>query len=576
VQRQFNNSPGLTENFFYDNLYRLEHSTLTSAGTTVTNLQMCYDNTGGACIQNLAGMGNITSRSDVASGAAWTYDPAHKHQVTQAGSSSFTYTYDANGNANTRNGSTIGWTSYNYPSSVATAAESAAFDYGPDRQRWRMAYSGPSGNETTYYSTPMFERVVTSAGSDYRHYLYADGRPVMAISRTTAGTVTARSLLLDRQGSISTIVTDSTGAAAVSESFTAFGNRREASTWSGTPTAGELTTMNGVTRQGYTFQTVLGSMGLNHMNGRIEDAVTGRFLSADPYTADANTQTFNRYSYANNNPPTMVDPSGFDNAPPPPPDPNSTCPGDSECVTFTPTPKRNDGGPPTVTNDGPPFLPDITVLTPAIPTPAAVYMSAGMNGSAARGAGSTDAGELDEIQVTSTSLKLKPIDIAVQLFFAHPLQAIGHFLCSHRAFSGGLQMQLNVPAKVLTGSKLPGGLEGQVSINFSSHGQFTWTEGAGTVAGLNTGVLLNLGLQGSLSGRGPDPMGGTMYTTNTQGMELIAAVDGTGVAAGVSGAAGGSMTVAGGKIGFTVGQGIVAGADFQKVLSIVFNNSWCN
>jgi hypothetical protein len=39
--------------------------------------------------------------------------------------------------------------------------------------------------------------------------------------------------------------------------------------------------MNGVTREGYTFQTVLGSMGLNHMNGRIEDSVTGRFLSPD-------------------------------------------------------------------------------------------------------------------------------------------------------------------------------------------------------------------------------------------------------------------------------------------------------
>ena len=58
-----------------------------------------------------------------------------------------------------RNGSLIGWTSYNYPGGIATATESATFDYGPNRQRWRMVYSGLSGVETTYYATPMFEAV---------------------------------------------------------------------------------------------------------------------------------------------------------------------------------------------------------------------------------------------------------------------------------------------------------------------------------------------------------------------------------------------------------------------------------
>jgi RHS repeat-associated protein len=109
------------------------------------------------------------------------------------------------------------------------------------------------------------------------------------------------------------VVTDSTGVSLVSESFTAYGNRREASSWTGAPTSGELTTMNGVTREGYTFQTVLGSMGLNHMNGRVEDAVTGRFLSPDPRTPDRyNTQGWNRYSYVKNNPLSYTDPTGFD------------------------------------------------------------------------------------------------------------------------------------------------------------------------------------------------------------------------------------------------------------------------
>jgi RHS repeat-associated protein len=222
------------------------------------------------------------------------------------------YAYDANGNVTSRNGSIIGWTSYNYPSGVTTATESATFDYGPNRARWRMIYSGPSGNETTFYATPFFETVYRGGPSIHHHYIYAGVRPVVEISDTN-GVVTTQSLLVDHQGSVSSIVTDSTGSVLVSESFTAYGSRREASTWSGTPTSTELTTMNGVTREGYTFQTVLGSMGLNHLNGRIEDSVTGRFLSPDPRgTIPGSTQSWNRYSYVNNNPLSYTDPSGFE------------------------------------------------------------------------------------------------------------------------------------------------------------------------------------------------------------------------------------------------------------------------
>ena len=55
-----------------------------------------------------------------------------------------------------------------------------------------------------------------------------------------------------------------------------------------------------------------------HMNGRVQDAVTGRFLSADPYVPDpSNAQDYNRYSYVNSNPLTYMDPSGFDDGCPP-------------------------------------------------------------------------------------------------------------------------------------------------------------------------------------------------------------------------------------------------------------------
>jgi hypothetical protein len=48
------------------------------------------------------------------------------------------------------------------------------------------------------------------------------------------------------------------------------------------------------------------------MNGRVADAVTGRFLSADPFVPHPSlTQSYNRYAYVRNNPLSFVDPSGF-------------------------------------------------------------------------------------------------------------------------------------------------------------------------------------------------------------------------------------------------------------------------
>jgi len=54
-------------------------------------------------------------------------------------------------------------------------------------------------------------------------------------------------------------------------------------------------------------------MGFNHMNGRVQDAITGRFLSPDPNVPDpTNPQDYNRYTYVDNNPLTYIDPTGLD------------------------------------------------------------------------------------------------------------------------------------------------------------------------------------------------------------------------------------------------------------------------
>ena len=315
TQRQDNNL-GLTENAWYDNDYRLSYTKLNGA----QNLSLSYD-----------GTGNITSRSDVAGGATWTYDPTHKHEVTQAGNSSFQYSYDANGNAVTRQGSSIGWTSYNYPSAInagsGSTAESVAFSYGPDRARWQQNYNGNSTQETTYYIGGLIDLVVSGSSIDTRYYINVGGRPVAVHHFNNAGSQAIDYIFADHQGSVAALTRGYDTQTVVSESYTPYGNRRNSATWSGAELNANLTTSAGITRQGYTFQTQLGLwMGMNHMNGRVQDAITGRFLSADPTIPDlTNTQSYNRYSYVNNNPLTFIDPTGF----------NADCldPGDITCAS---------------------------------------------------------------------------------------------------------------------------------------------------------------------------------------------------------------------------------------------------
>jgi RHS repeat-associated protein len=313
TQRQ-NNNAGLTENLFYDADQRLTCATLTSSCSTPT---FVYD--GG-----VAGPGNITTQTGVGTYHYPAAGQARPHAVTSItgtfnGITNPSFSYDANGNMTDRASTTanVGWSSYNYPTSIsasdATGTEEVQFSYGPDRQRWKQIYTSPTPTETTYYVGGLLEVVFVNNTTNYRHYIYAGSEPIAVYSRTAAGVITMSYMLEDHQGGVSTIASKS-GAADVNESFSTFGTRRSPTTWSGAPSTADLNTIAGLSRQGYTFQTALGqSMGLNHMNGRVQDAILGRFLSPDPHIPDRSyAQSYNRYSYVNNNPMGLIDPTGFD------------------------------------------------------------------------------------------------------------------------------------------------------------------------------------------------------------------------------------------------------------------------
>jgi RHS repeat-associated protein len=298
---------GLVEDFYYDERYRLEHSTLTAGGTTVNNLTMTYD-----------AAGNVKSKSGIGSYDYMASGPnsIRPHAVTSAGGNAFGY--DANGNMNIRNGDAISWYSYNLPNRIDRGSNYSQFFYGAGRDRYKqVAFTTAggmlqAGTETTVYIGNLFEKVTKPSGViEYKHYIAA-GKAIVAL-RTIRdnGANDVRYFHMDHLGSVDAITNES-GGVVLRLSFDAFGKRRAPVTWSGGLVQGDWLTVAAISHRAYTYHEQLDNVELIHMNGRVYDPNIGRFISADPnIQSPFNSQSFNRYSYVMNNPLSMTDPTGF-------------------------------------------------------------------------------------------------------------------------------------------------------------------------------------------------------------------------------------------------------------------------
>lgn len=219
-----------------------------------------------------------------------------------------TYTYDANGNMTTRNGSTIAWTSYNLPASLSAGGYTATFNYAPDRSRWRQVSTYAGATETTIYVGGMLEKLTTSVRVHWKHRIPTPSGEVQVIRRSD-GTHEVLYATTDHLGSTDALM-DAAGGVLVRESFGAWGARR-GSNWSSS-TAPDWAGIANSTRRGYTGHEQLDNIMLVHMNGRVYDPAIGRFLSADPYVKGIDaSQGWNRYAYVSNRPLAFTDPSGY-------------------------------------------------------------------------------------------------------------------------------------------------------------------------------------------------------------------------------------------------------------------------
>ena len=266
-----------------------------------------------------------TPTSSQATKVSYAYNSYHPHAVTSLSNGNI-YTYDANGNMKTRLVDGVSTTFVYDGNNRITSANNASTNeiYWYDGDGNRVAKLVNNTTLTAYFAGGSYEVGATSSGTvtSTTKYYSLGGTTVMDDTPTGAGG-TLRYLLTDHQGSTITVL-NSSGGAVSHQRYYAFGGIR--------PDLGGTSQ----TDFGYTGQRSMSSIGLMDYHARFYDQTIGRFIQPDTIVSNpANSQTWNRYGYVENNPINRIDPTGHESDP-------WGCNGDHNCIqeNTTTTPWR--------------------------------------------------------------------------------------------------------------------------------------------------------------------------------------------------------------------------------------------
>lgn len=281
---------GLTEQFSYDNLNRLTASSV----NTVQQFAMTYDNTSGNSL------GNIKTKSDIGN---------YQYDVNKINAVRFITTNSGNPynppNVISTNQQLIAYTPFLKAATIAENGYLLSYTYGEDYQRIKSILTQGSTTLETKYYLGNYEKLIKNGVPTEIHYVGA-GNGLCAIIVVQGGVATPYFVYSDHLGSPLTL-TSSTGAVVAEQNFDAWGRYRNPANWTYTGIPARPDWLY----RGFTGHEHLAQFALINMNGRIYDPVTCRMLSPDNYVPlPGNTQGYNRYIYANNNPLIYSDPDG--------------------------------------------------------------------------------------------------------------------------------------------------------------------------------------------------------------------------------------------------------------------------
>jgi RHS repeat-associated protein len=303
----------LHEEFTYDNVGRLK--TWAPGDATVT-----YD---------YSEIGNLKARhvldaSGTTTDTIFTYaHPTKPHAITAAPWGSFGY--DLSGRQIVRPGQPLlTYTTFDLPLAINTSGSSTSTTFEYDAMHRRIVKKGP--NAQTLYVGGLYEK---RTAANVEHVIYFPGPEGVVAQVTCAPTILGIScnepayIHADRLGSPDTI-TDSQGVVSHIKRDP-YGQIVDPAN----PTMVLNESVAGETTIGFVGGEQDRELDLVNLNHRLYDPRTARFISPDPLLFDMYWgQSYNRFSYALNNPMAFVDPTGLQSEPPPP--------GCDECPQILP------------------------------------------------------------------------------------------------------------------------------------------------------------------------------------------------------------------------------------------------
>jgi RHS repeat-associated protein len=298
---------GQGETFTHDEMGRLTKWEST-AGTGNWKVEYGYDSIGN--LQSREESLNGTSQGIKTFASGYTdncKNQAGPHSVTTVTSNGTTqcYGYDARGQQTSGGDQrAVAYTAYGLPATITR--NGVGWQFGYDATHRRATKTGPGGS-TTYVGS-LYEKRVNSDGTEaHVMYVLAGGEvKAQIVVDGTGGGETIDYLMHDHLGSVTETRANGTWQ---DTRFDPYGSRISATP----PPTFDSDAPSSRVRLGFTGQEEDDDLGLVNMNGRIYDPAIARFLTPDPLVSmHSPSQSWNRYSYANNSPLRFIDPSGFD------------------------------------------------------------------------------------------------------------------------------------------------------------------------------------------------------------------------------------------------------------------------
>ncbi len=253
-------------------------------------------------------LGNITDKSGQ---GAYQYDSATDRLSTVG---AHAYSYDDNGNVLSDGERTLTWTAQNMVRSLQRGGQAWSLLYDADGTR--VVREEAAANTATYTVAPTYElRFEGSEVSEARiSVLGGTGRVVAevfaehsALEENGLWEHTKKYVHDDHLGSAH-LVTDREGAVESRVMYGPWGTARDGNNWSSALSESALDELP----VGFTGHQPELDAGIINMRGRMYDPAVGRFMSGDPVIENPlEVGTWNAYSYVQNRPLSLVDPTGL-------------------------------------------------------------------------------------------------------------------------------------------------------------------------------------------------------------------------------------------------------------------------